>query len=122
LFEPVVAKLLVLAFNELVYDSKAPTLPLKEDVAVLIEALNEFSDAVNAVNDAVCAANELVNVNTVESSPSNRSALEAYDAEAIEPEIVMLPEVMMLPVTVSEPEIMGELSIIFYNVLFAIKA
>jgi len=76
------------------------------------EALKAFSDAVNAVNDAVCALNELVNVNTVESSPSNRSALEAYDAEAIEPEIVMLPEVMMLPVTVSEPEIMGEFSII----------
>jgi len=26
----------------------------------------------------------------------------------------MLPEVMMLPVTVSEPEIMGELSIILF--------
>jgi hypothetical protein len=84
-------------------------------VNVSIEALNAFSDAVNAVNDAVCAANELVNVNTVESSPSNRSALEAYDAEAIEPEIVMLPEVMMLPVTVSEPEIMGEFSIILLS-------
>jgi hypothetical protein len=84
---------------------------------------NKFNDAVcasieavNAVNDAVWALNELVNVNTVESSPSNRSALEAYDAEAIEPEIVMLPEVMMLPVTVSEPEIMGELSIILFYV------
>jgi hypothetical protein len=34
----------------------------------------------------------------------------------------MLPEVIILPVTVSEPDIVGELSIIFYNVLFAIKA
>jgi hypothetical protein len=111
---PVVANDAVLAFNELVYDSKAPKRVEALPVNVSIEALNEFSDAVNAVNDAVCAANELVNVNTVESSPSNRSALEAYDAEAIEPEIVMLPEVMMLPVTVSEPEIMGELSIILF--------
>ena len=76
------------------------------------EALNAFSDAVNAVNDAVWVLNELVNVNTVASSPSNRSALEAYDAEAIEPEIVMLPEVIILPVTVSEPDMVGELSII----------
>ena len=41
---------------------------------------------VNAVNDAVCAANELVKVNTVESSPSNSSALAAYDAEVAVPE------------------------------------
>jgi hypothetical protein len=34
----------------------------------------------------------------------------------------MLPEAIILPVTVSEPDIVGELSIIFYNVLFAIKA
>jgi hypothetical protein len=132
-FDPVVANDAVLAFNELVYDSKVPKRVEALPVNVSIEALNEFSDAVcanidavnefcealneftlalNEFSDDVKAANELVNVNTVESSPSNRSALEAYDAEAIEPEIVMLPEVMMLPVTVSEPEIMGEFSII----------
>jgi len=125
-FDPVVANDAVLAFNELVYDSKAPKRVEALPVNVSTLALNEFSDAVwaniddvnefcealNALNDAVWALNELVNVNTVESSPSNRSALEAYDAEAIEPEIVMLPEVMMLPVTVSEPEMYGELSII----------
>ena len=85
-----------------------------------ILALNEFSDAVcanidavNAVNDAVCAANELVSVNTVASSPSNKSALAAYDADATEPDSVMLPEAIILPVTVSEPEMYGELIIIF---------
>ena len=69
---------------------------------------------VNAVNDTVCAANELVNVNTVESNPSNSSALEAYDAEATEPDSVMLPDAIILPVTVSEPDIVGELSIILF--------
>ena len=75
-------------------------------------ALNEFSDDVKAVNDAVWELNELVNVNTVESSPSNRSALAAYDADATEPDSVMLPEAIILPVTVSEPEMYGELIII----------
>ena len=55
-------------------------------------------------SEALVVLNELVSVNTVLSKPSSNSALVAYDAEAIEPEIVMLPEVMMLPVTVSEPE------------------
>jgi len=63
-------------------------------------------------SEALVVLNELVNVNTVLSKPSSNSAWVAYDAEAIEPEIVMLPEVMMLPVTVSEPEMVGELSII----------
>ena len=75
-------------------------------------ALNEFSDDVKAVNDAVWELNELVNVNTVASSPSNRSALAAYDADATEPDSVMLPEAIILPVTVSEPEMYGELIII----------
>ena len=77
-------------------------------------ALNEFSDDVNAVNDAVWELNELVKVNTVESSPSNRSALAAYDADATEPDSVMLPEAIILPVTVSEPEMYGELIIILF--------
>jgi hypothetical protein len=63
-------------------------------------------------SEALVVLNELVSVNTVLSKPSSNSALVAYDAEAIEPEIVMLPEVMMLPVTVSEPDMYGELSII----------
>ena len=75
-------------------------------------ALNEFSDDVKAVNDAVWELNELVKVNTVASSPSNRSALAAYDADATEPDSVMLPEAIILPVTVSEPEMYGELIII----------
>ena len=70
------------------------------------------NDPLVAYSEALVVLNELVSVNTVESNPSNKSALDAYDAEAIEPEIVMLPEVMMLPVTVSDPEMYGELSII----------
>jgi hypothetical protein len=53
---------------------------------------------VNALaNDAVCAFD----------------ALSAYDADATEPDSVILPEVNILPVTVSEPDIVGELSIIY---------
>ena len=66
-------------------------------------------------SEALVVLNELVSVNTVLSKPSSNSALVAYDAEAIEPEIVMLPEVMMLPVTVSEPEIMGLCIIIAFD-------
>ena len=86
---PVVAKLLVLAF--------------KDDVYVNILALNVFIEDVNAVNDAVWAANEPVSVNTVLSKPSNSSALDAYDAEAIEPEIVIPPVAIILPVTIMLP-------------------
>ena len=68
-------------------------------------------DALVAYNEADVALYAPVVANAVLSKPSSNSALVAYDAEAIEPEIVMLPEVMMLPVTVSEPDMVGELSI-----------
>ena len=86
---PVVANDAVLAFKAVTF--------------VNILALNEFIEDVNAVNDAVWALNELVSVNTVLSNPSSNSALDAYDAEAIEPETVtppvavILPEIVMLP-------------------------
>ena len=73
-FEPVVAKLLVLLFKEEVYDSKAPkrveALPVNvntleenefnDAVCANIEALNEFIDAVCASIEAVNAVNEAV--------------------------------------------------------------
>ena len=37
---------------------------------------------------------------TVLSNPSNSSSLDAYDAEAIEPEIVTPPVAIILPVTI----------------------
>jgi hypothetical protein len=74
-------------------------------------ALNEFSDA-------VCALNELVKVNTVESNPSNNSALAAYDADVAVPENdpvnpavdVKLPLNTAGPifVNVDEPDIVNE--------------
>lgn len=67
-------------------------------------ALNEFSDDVKAANDAVWALNELVKVNTVESSPSNSSALDAYDADAIEPDIDIVPVDIILPDTIILPD------------------
>ena len=122
---PVVAKDDVLLFKDDVYVNTLALNEFSDDVNKFCEALNEFilalnefSDDVNAVNDAVCAINELVKVNTVASSPSNRSALAAYDADAIEPDSVMLPEAIILPVTVSEPEMYGEFSIIFYLLWF----
>ena len=42
-------------------------------------------------------------MNTVLSKPSNNSALDAYDAEAIEPEIVIPPVAIILPVTIMLP-------------------
>lgn len=91
--------------------SNAVTLVLKDPEAVDRDALVEYSDADVALYAPVVA-------NAVLSKPSSKSALEAYDAEAIEPEIVMLPEAMMLPVTVSEPEMYGELSIILFYLKF----
>jgi len=108
----------VVVYKEAVAASKAPNLvaalpvnvnTLEENefndaVWASIEALNEFIDAVNAVNDAVWAANELVKVNTVESNPSNKSALVAYDADAIEPDIDIVPVDIILPDTVILPD------------------
>jgi hypothetical protein len=74
---------------------------------------------VNAfANDAVAAETAF----DADCAKATNDAVAAYDADAIEPDSVILPEVNILPVTVSEPDIVGELSIIFYNVLFAIKA
>ena len=108
----------VAVYKEAVAASKAPkrvaalpvnvnTLALKafsDAVCASIEELNEFMLEVNAVNDAVWAANELVKVNTVESNPSNKSALVAYDADAIEPDIDIVPVDIILPDTVILPD------------------
>ena len=74
----------VAVYKEAVAASKALNLVAALPVNVNTLALNEFSDAVwasieevNAVNEAVCAANDDVKVNTVESNPSNKSALAA---------------------------------------------
>ena len=112
-FEPVVAKLLVLLFKDDVYVNTLALNEFSDDVNKFWDAVNEFTLALNEFRDDVNAVNELVSVNTVASSPSNRSALAAYDADAIEPDSVMLPEAIILPVTVSEPEMYGELIIIF---------
>jgi hypothetical protein len=81
--------------------------------AVKVEAtVNAFA------NDAVAAETAF----DADCAKATNDAVSAYDADATEPDSVMLPEVIILPVTVSEPDIVGELSIIFYNVLFAINA
>jgi hypothetical protein len=56
--------------------------------------------------------NEPVGTNSPLPDPFRKEVFEAYEAEAIEPEIVIPPQAVMLPVTVSEPEMYGELSII----------
>ena len=56
--------------------------------------------------------NEPVGTNCSLPNPFRKVVFAAYDAEAIEPEIVTPPQAVMLPVTVSEPEMYGEFSII----------
>ena len=68
------------------------------------------ADCAKATNDAVCA----VSTKDAVCAAKAFDALAANDAEATEPDSVILPEAMMLPVTVSEPETYGELSIILF--------
>ena len=98
---PVVAKDDVLLFKDDVYVNTLALNEFSDDVNKFCEALNEFTLELNEFSDDVNAANELVSVNTVESSPSNSSALAAYDAELTDP--VTAP--MIAPVTVNEPVI-----------------
>ena len=85
--------------------SKLPNLEFALPVYVKIEELNVL--------------NEPVGTNCSLPNPFRKEAFAAYEAEAIEPEIVTPPQAVMLPVTVSEPEMYGELSIIlFYSKYF----
>jgi hypothetical protein len=68
------------------------------------------ADCAKATNDAVCA----LATNDAVCAKATNDAVAAYDADATEPDSVMLPELIILPVTVSEPDIVGELSIILF--------
>jgi hypothetical protein len=92
--------------------SKAPKRVMLEPVTVSILPNLEFALPVYVKIEELNVLNEPVGTNCSLPNPFRKEAFAAYEAEAIEPEIVMLPEVMMLPVTVSEPEMYGELSII----------
>ena len=73
--------------------------------AVKVEAtVNAFA------NDAVAEETAF----DADCAKATNDAVAAYDADAIEPDSVMLPELIILPVTVSEPDIVGELSIILF--------
>jgi hypothetical protein len=86
----------VIALPEAV--SILPNLEFALPVYVKIEELNVLS--------------EPVETNCSLPNPFRKVVFAAYEAEAIEPEIVTPPQAVMLPVTVSEPEMYGELSII----------
>ena len=64
------------------------------------------------------ALKEAVVVNPTEPVPCKRSDVEEYEAEAIDPDIVITPVVVMLPVITKEPDnCIG----IFYDNLINIK-
>jgi hypothetical protein len=97
--------------------SKAPILVILEPVIVSILPNLEFALPVYVRIEELNVLNEPVGTNCSLPNPFRKEAFEAYEAEAIEPEIVTPPQAVMLPVTVSEPEMYGELSIILYYII-----
>ena len=92
--------------------SKAPKRVILEPVTVSMLPNLEFALPVYVKIEELKVLNDPVGTNCSLPNPFRKVVFEAYDAEAIEPEIVTPPQAVMLPVTVSEPEMYGELSII----------
>ncbi len=92
-----------------------------------VEPVTKSTELVIVCTTNVCAvkvpatvnvfANDAVSAETAfdaDCAKATNDSVEANDADATEPDSVMLPEVNILPVTVSEPDIVGELSIILF--------
>jgi hypothetical protein len=95
--------------------SKAPNLVILDPVTVSMLPNLEFALPVYVKIEELNVLNEPVGTNCSLPNPFRKEAFAAYEAEAIEPEIVIPPQAVMLPVTVSEPEMYGELSIILFR-------
>jgi hypothetical protein len=61
---------------------------------------------------------EAVVVNPTEPVPCKRSEVEEYEAEAIDPDIVITPVVVMLPVITKEPDKLTAILYFYYHFLF----
>jgi len=108
--EPVDSKLVTLVENE--PDAVVKLEPVDSVFVTLVDILEEYE------------LKDEVNTKLVESRLSSKSALEAKDAEAIDPDIVMPPVVVILPVNNKLPDMANEpvkLTGIYYVILIIIK-